>query len=121
MYSNSNMEQKYEAFLNANDRVLKIGGTKYHKIIHKERVAFQDGIVIITVPHALFSGTGNNTIVDENGHSFHLGPACRMNFRGEIPQWYLNAIAVQVDGIHDISEIGNYLTLKRRSLPMLVC
>lgn len=116
----SNVEREYEAFLGASDRVLKINGKQYHKIIHKDRVAFGNGTVIITIPHALLRGTGPELLVDEKGRCFRLGPACRMHFRGEIPQWYLNSVAVCVDGIHDLSEIGNYLSIRKIEAPAVL-
>lgn len=113
MHTRSTMEQEYEAFLQSEDRVLRIGDMKFHKIIHKDRVAFQGGTVIITVPHALFHGDMPKILMDEKGKTFSLGSVCRMNFRGQIPKWYLNAVAVTVDGIHDVTEIGNYLTVRK--------
>lgn len=113
MVTTNTMEQKYEAFLQSEDRVLRIGDMKFHKIIKKDRVAFHGGTVIITVPHALFHGDTPKILMDEKGRTFSLGDVCRMNFRGKIPEWYLNAVAVTVNDIHDITEIGNYLAIRQ--------
>ena len=105
------MEKKYEAYLTDENRVYEKDGRVFYKIIDKKRLPIRDGMVIITIPEAVFAGKYQQKVIDENGKTFSLGLPAFIRFQKESPQWYWETVTVEVLGIHELQEIGDYIAL----------
>lgn len=108
MDNKSEMEIQYEEWLNRNDRMVEIEGRKYFRIIRKDRLSIKEGTVLIVVPWDLLKSS-NRKYIDENGCVFSLGSPAHISFRGTIPTWYFETASVPVEGIHELTQIGDYL------------
>lgn len=113
MEEKSQMEIKYEEYLTSDDKCIKIEETTFYKIIHKGKISIKNGKVLICVPWELFEHTPINKVRDEEDRVFSLGGPVHYSFSCPIPRWYMETATVPVEGIHDIDEIGEYLTLEQ--------
>ncbi len=108
----SEMDIIYEQYLERDDIKVEIDGRVYYRIIHKDKLSINGGLVLVMVPWELFAG-GNikQMIVDENENTVEFGSVAHYSFRRPIPQWYLKAVTLDVKNIKDMDEIGDYLAL----------
>lgn len=113
MNEKSPMEIQYEEWLAREDRMVEKDGQTFYRIIRKDRLSLKDGTVVIVVPWDLLKNT-TGEYSDENGNVFRLGSPMHMSFRCAIPTWYLETASVPVEGIHETTQIGNYLSKLNR-------
>lgn len=120
MSEKSEMEIVYEKYLSEKNRLLIFHDSILYKIVHKSTISLRDGTVLITIPWEVLS-LGNGPYFDENGNQFNLGIPAHMSFRNNngIPEWYTKTATVTVEGIHNSSEIGNYIGQKNKSIHWL--
>lgn len=109
----SEMEIIYEKYLDDKNRLLILHDCILYKIVQKSTISLRNGTVLITNPLEVLS-LGNGPYFDENGNQFNLGRPAHMSFRNNngIPDWYMKTATVNVEGIHNSSEIGNYIGQK---------
>ena len=110
MRDKSQMEIQYEEWLFREDRIIKKDGHTFFRIIRKDRLSLKDGTVVIVIPWDLLKNT-NGDYIDENGNIFRLGSPAHMSFTGTIPTWYFETASVPVEGIHETTQIGDYLSI----------
>ena len=108
----SQMEIEYENYLSADDTIIEVDGKLFYKIVHKDRISLDEGIVLVCVPWKLFNDTAIDKVKDENNNVFKLGAPVHYSFRRPVPQWYMETVTVTVNGIHEICQIGEYLALE---------
>lgn len=112
MEEKSEMDVIYEQYLERDDIRVEIDGRLYYRIVHKDKLSIRDGLVLVLVPSELFAGGSiKQTVVDENGNTFNLGCIVHYSFRRPIPQWYLDAVSIEVMNVKEKEEIGDYLAL----------
>lgn len=111
MKEKSQMEIEYENYLSSDDKCVKIEGNVFYKVIHKQSISLRGGVVLITVPWELFDHSSEKRVIDENGKEFKLGEAVHYSFHESIPEWFLKTATINVESIHEINEIGDYVLL----------
>ncbi len=112
MKEKSQMEIEYEKYLSSNVKTMEIDGVVYFKIIQKQQIPLRGGTVLICLPWEFFEDRSINDCNDENGRRIKLGAPVHYSFREQIPEWYLKTVTVNVEDIHGVDEIGDYLSLK---------
>lgn len=110
MEEKSQMEIAYEEYLASDDKCIKIGENTFYKIINKDKISIKNGTVLICIPRELFNHTSIIKVRDEEDRIFNLGGPVHYSFRCPIPRWYMETVTLTVEGIHDIDEIGDYLS-----------
>lgn len=108
MCEKSEMELIYDQYLLSDDNVIEADGLTYYKIIRKDRISLNNGIVLICLPSELFEN-GVDKVIDEYGNVLKIGSPVFYSFGGRVPDWYLNTITVNVCDIHEINQIGDYV------------
>ena len=103
------MDERYQAYLQADEKEKTIGNDTFYRIISKEALPGAIGKVEIVVPTAVCRGNNSEKAVDENGHCFHLKGPAMLSFRGKIPQWYRETFLYLVDDAANENEIGDYI------------
>ena len=61
--------------------------------------------------------------MDDNLKVFEIGTPAHFAFRNGngIPKWYLETVTVEVKEIHDIDEIGDYISVFTEQLKDICC
>ena len=111
MVNKSEMEIKYEQYLESDDTVLTMGNKQFFKIVSKDKLSIKNGLVLICVPWSAFGKSCNCIAEDENGNVFELAGPAHFSFRTSVPRWYLDTCTLEVKNIHDIDEIGWYISV----------
>ena len=111
MEEKSQMEMEYESYLSSDNTVIVKDGITYYKIVSKLKVTIDKEKVLICIPWKMFGNQGIRRVRDEYGNQFDLGETVHYSFRSFIPQWYKHTLSVIVEGIDEVTEIGDYLTI----------
>ena len=66
MIEKNQMKIEYENYLSADDTIIEVDGKLFYKIVHKDRISLDEGIVLVCVPWKLFNDTAIDKVKDEN-------------------------------------------------------
>lgn len=109
----SEIEILYEEYLKRDDMIIKIDTFEYYRIIEKDHLSVNNGIVLVTIPWDIFKGSKLPCkVVDENGRIFELGKPVHYSFVGRhIPDWYMECAIVPVNNEKNPDLIGEYFAI----------
>ena len=85
MIEKNQMKIEYENYLSADDTIIEVDGKLFYKIVHKDRISLDEGIVLVCVPWKLFNDIAIDKVKDENNNVFKLGVSVHYCFRGPDP------------------------------------
>lgn len=103
----------YEKYCKRDDIKIEADGRIYYRIIHKEKLSINSGLILVTVPRELFGREKIScSVIDERGRTFELGGSVYYSFESNIPRWYLETLTVDVINIGEVDELGDYLAIK---------
>lgn len=109
------VEEQYEEYLKADDKIKEVDGEKFYKAVSIEKYNFTHlgPTISIVLPNAMFEESHDQRFVEnERGESFKLhGPGMIRFANGIIPEWYRECrdyFIKEEDYDHPLTDIGQY-------------
>ena len=112
MNKKSQMELKYEKYLESTSKTMIIDSVTYYRAVNVETLSVRGkSTVCITIPHEYLKGETTLTLKNEYGYIFRKGNAVFVRFNGEIPEWYFRCVTFAFEGSDcPPEETGEYFT-----------